>query len=285
MKKSERQGTVQLIDGRDMWAPMRKSFGDKRRYLTDENIVNITNLHNGYKAADPDRSKVFQNHHFGFMKITVDRPLRIEWVMDDDTIANVKAHKTFTKFGKITKGEDPEAGERRQQAIIDAFADTSWGDAPFHNFDDIWSHYRYNLEQRGVEPTTQIRKMLEDAATRRNHDLEPQTTARGVVIADTDLRDTETVPLPDRNDPWDADPADRLATPEYRREADRYMDAEVLPWVPDAWVDYPKTKLGYEIPFTREFYVYKPPRPLHEIDADIEELEAEILRLLEEVKR
>jgi len=57
----------------------------------------------------------------------------------------------------------------------------------------------------------------------------------------------------------------------------------VLPHVPDAWIDHTKTKVGYEIPFTRHFYVYTPPRPLAEIDAELKELEAEIQRLLGEV--
>jgi type I restriction enzyme M protein len=62
------------------------------------------------------------------------------------------------------------------------------------------------------------------------------------------------------------------------------MKTEVLPWVPDAWVDHTKTKLGYEIPFTREFYVCTPPRPLTEINTEIETLEGEILHLLREAR-
>ncbi len=61
------------------------------------------------------------------------------------------------------------------------------------------------------------------------------------------------------------------------------MRDEVIPYVPDAWVDYEKTKIGYEIPLTRHFYQYVPPRPLEEIDAEIREIETEIQRLLGEV--
>jgi type I restriction enzyme M protein len=61
---------------------------------------------------------------------------------------------------------------------------------------------------------------------------------------------------------------------------DAYVAAEVLPHVPDAWVDYAKTKVGYEIPINRHFYVYKPPRPLAEIEEEIEVLEGEIAGLL-----
>jgi type I restriction enzyme M protein len=80
-----------------------------------------------------------------------------------------------------------------------------------------------------------------------------------------------------------ADVAPRLRTIEYRSAIDDYMTAEVHPYVPDAWVDHEKTKVGYEIPLTRHFYKYVPPRPLEEIDAEIKQLETEIQALLREV--
>ena len=183
--------------------------------------------------------------------------------MDDDTIANVKAHKTFTKFGKITKGEDPEAGERRQKAIIDAFGDSTWASTV--------RQLRRHLESLPVQPRTARRRThhpdTQDARRRRHppqpRPRTPKTTGPRRVIADTDLRDTETVPLPDCNDPWDADPADRLASPDYRREVDRYMDAEVLPWVPDAWVDSRADEGGVRDPIhPRVLRLQTPPRPL-----------------------
>jgi type I restriction enzyme M protein len=70
---------------------------------------------------------------------------------------------------------------------------------------------------------------------------------------------------------------------EHRAAVDAYIEAEVLPWVPDAWVDHSKTRIGYEIPLTRHFYRYTPPRPVAEIDAEIKALEAEIRALLDEV--
>jgi len=92
---------------------------------------------------------------------------------------------------------------------------------------------------------------------------EPQTDRAGNPLPDPDLRDNENVPL--------------------LGDIDEYMKHEVLPHIPDAWVDHDKTKIGYEIPFTRHFYVYSPPRPLAEIDAELKQLESEIQRLLKEV--
>lgn len=107
--------------------------------------------------------------------------------------------------------------------------------------------------------------------------------SKGEPEPDPDLRDNENVPLPAIPTTWEADPTERLATVEYRTAIDDYMTAEVLPYVPDAWVDHEKTKLGYEIPLTRHFYKYVPPRPLAEIDAEIKTLETEIQALLREV--
>ena len=100
---------------------------------------------------------------------------------------------------------------------------------------------------------------------------------------DSDLRDNENVPLPDGTLRFEPDPAERLATPAFTKAVERYVEAEVRPYVPDAWVDHSKTKIGYEIPLTRHFYVYTPPRPLDEIDAEIRQLEGEIQALLAEV--
>ena len=105
----------------------------------------------------------------------------------------------------------------------------------------------------------------------------------GQPAPDPELRDHENVPLPGPVERFDEDPTARLASPPYRAAVEAYVAAEVLPFVPDAWVDHTKTKIGYEVPLTRHFYRYVPPRPLEEIDAEIKALEEEIQRLLREV--
>ncbi len=109
------------------------------------------------------------------------------------------------------------------------------------------------------------------------------TNRKGEPEPDSDLRDNENVPLPEIPVTWEAAVTERTESVEYRGAVKRYMAAEVLPYVEDAWVDFAKTKLGYEIPLTRHFYKYVPPRPLGEIDAEIKALEAEIQALLDEV--
>jgi type I restriction enzyme M protein len=111
-------------------------------------------------------------------------------------------------------------------------------------------------------------------------------TKKGQPLPDADLREQESVPLPPGTPTWDeADvgAAKRLSDADHRAAVDSYVAEEVLPWVPDAWVDHTKTRIGYEIPLTRQFYTYTPPRPVAEIDAEIKALEAEIRALLDEV--
>ena len=94
----------------------------------------------------------------------------------------------------------------------------------------------------------------------------------GKVEPDPDLRDQENLPLP----------AGWLALGEQERDkalvetAEAHLDTEIRPYVPDAWIDHTKTKVGFEIPFTRQFYIYSPPRPVEEIAQEIKDLEAQI---------
>jgi type I restriction enzyme M protein len=96
----------------------------------------------------------------------------------------------------------------------------------------------------------------------------------GTYEADPDLRDQENIPLP----PGYLDLDERAQIKAVREAAEKHLAEEIHPYVPDAWIDHDKTRIGYEIPFTRQFYVYTPPRALAEIRADIDALEIQIQR-------
>ena len=116
------------------------------------------------------------------------------------------------------------------------------------------------VKANGIKLGASVRKAILSALSERDETAELCTNSKGEVESDSDLRDYENVPL--------------------KEDIDEYMAREVLPHVPDAWVDHDKTKVGYEIPFTRHFYVYEPPRPLDVIEAEIRELESEIQGML-----
>ena len=100
----------------------------------------------------------------------------------------------------------------------------------------------------------------------------PIVTGKTGPEPDADLRDAENIPLPAG---WLA-LDDKARTKALVDSADSHLKTEIHPYVPDAWIDHTKTKIGFEIPFTRQFYVYTPPRPVAEIAAEIKDLEAQI---------
>ena len=270
-KHPERQGNVQLLDARDLYIKMRKSLGEKRKEISDDQIAEITRLYGDF--TENDRVKIFPNTAFGFQRITVERPLRLRWEINEDTFTRVESSKPFSKLS----AEDQEhirvwfhsqvgrlSAEERDVAV------------------SIANHAVSGSGGSGIGGKA-LHKAVMEALAERDPEAPALSDRKGNPEPDPDLRDNENVPLPEIPVTYEADVTDRLATPEYRTAIEDYFDTEVRPWVPDAWVDHTKTKIGYEIPLTRHFYKYIPPRPLQEIDAEIKQLEAEIQELLAEV--
>lgn len=259
-KTPERRGKVQLIDARDYWVKMRKSLGDKRKEISSGQIDEITRLYTDF--TEGEKVQIFPNTAFGFQRITVERPLQLRWEVTEDTIIQATATKAWDKLS----AEDQDDLRGRLSDLVGV----------------VTTDPRQIRQKLGNIPKP-VEKALLDALAVRDPEAPVITDRKGNPEPDPDLRDNENVPLPAISVAWEADPTDRLATVEHRSAVDDYMTAEVLPYVSDAWVDHDKTKLGYEIPLTRHFYKYVPPRPLAEIDAEIKMLEAEIEGLLREV--
>jgi len=258
-KSPERRGKVQLVDARESWVKMRKSLGNKRKEISLEQIEDITRLYGEF--TESVRVKIFPNEAFGFMRITVERPLRLRWEVTADTVELFAAERAWLKL--------TEEERNRLAAQLTALIDTSVTN-------------KGDLKPLGPVPKA-IEKALWDALVVRDEDAPIITNRKGEPEPDPDLRDSENVPLPSETVVWAVDPTERLASLTYRTAVDEYMESEVLPYVSDAWVDYDKTKIGYEVPLTRHFYKCVPPRPLAEIDAEIKALEGEIQDLLREV--
>jgi type I restriction enzyme M protein len=265
-KSPERRGKVQLVDARELFVKMRKSLGEKRKEISPDQIAEITRLYGDF--TEGDRVKILPNESFGFMRITVERPLRLRWEVSDDTLATIDAAKGLAKLG-----------EEDRTKLIDALR-------TLHG----WSCTDHKSAVKTIDPVLkpfglsapQVKAVW--AALAVTDPGAPAVTDRkGNTAPDPDQRDGENVPLPAVPVVFEADVSGRLASIEYRTAIDNYMTAGVHPYVPDAWVDHTKTKLGYEIPLTRHFYKYVPPRPLGEIDAELKALELEIQRLLREV--
>jgi len=159
---------------------------------------------------------------------------------------------------------------------------THWGDEVITDVKLATKRVVEVLVGAGLRGKPLQKAVLESLAVRDAH-APPVLDDKGNTEPDPELRDYENVPLPAVPVTFEADVTERLSTIEYRSAVENYLEAEVLPYVPDAWVDHTKTKIGYEIPLTRHFYKYVPLRPLAEIDAEIKQLEREIQALLNEV--
>jgi type I restriction enzyme M protein len=305
-KPKARRGKVQLIDGTRHFQKMKKSLGNKRNELSEEHITELARLyakatHDGTskfksngQAAERVCSKVFDNREFGYLKLTVERPLRLNFQASPERIMRLKDYAAFTGLAESKKRKDKAvvageeaAGRDLQEAIVAAIA----GLKPrtvYKNRDKFEADLDKVLKAAGVKVPEAVYKAILGALSERDATADICVNAKGRTEPDPDLRDTESVPLPDDialplpiaySDKPDNDELVDLV----RGHCDAYFAREVRPHWPDAWIDYAKTKVGYEIPINRHFYVYEAPRPLAEIEADIKTLEAEILDLLREV--
>lgn len=302
-KPPERRGKVQLIDGTRFFQKMRKSLNNKRNEITEEQIHQLARVYgnnqDGETAEVPINgesetrviSRIFENREFGFLKVTVERPLRMNFEATPERIARLDDQTAFANLATSKRRKDMaaaereiEEGQKQQDAIRDLLA-TLEGKGRYMDREVFEADLLQAAKQAGQKIPAPIKKAIFAALGERDADAEICRDGKGRPEPDSELRDTENIPLPPGTElplPMEFGPDkpnDRLVVG-FRGEIDAYIAREVLLHVPDAWVDYDKTKVGYEIPINRHFYVYKPPRPLGDIEADITKLEGEISALL-----
>ena len=305
-KRPERKGKVQLIDATRHFRKMQKSLGNKRNELSPAHIAEIVRLygdfvHNGTSmvngtGAPKERvcSKVFPNQAFGYLKLTVERPLRVNVQASPERVERFKASTAFSSLLESKKRKNREAvkkdvaaGQAIQESLLAMLAsldpDTLYLDRAAFEAD-----LKKASKNTGCKLEAPMKKALLAALSERDPNAAIVRNAKGKPEPDPDLRDTENVPLPEGIPlPLPLDYASKGTKADNSRlvallkgYCDAYFEREVRPHWPEAWIDYDKTKLGYEIPITRHFYVYEPPRPLEAIEADIAALEREILDLM-----
>ncbi len=299
-KAPERAGKVQLIDATSFWTPLKKSLGDKRRDIPAEKAADILALLRGFRDAetrpvtgdDGDEnvsvSRVFPATRFGFRKITVERPLRLNFRASEERIARLDEQTAFANLAKSRRrgeaGEREKAEGRALQASIKATLERM-PDILYKDRETFAANLDGAMEGAGIKLRVPLRRAILKALSERDETAEVCRAANGKPEPDPELRDTERVPLPDGDDPVDDD-----GVPESVRE---FFEREVKPHADDAWIDTTKRDkrdgnvgmVGYEINFNRYFYRFKPPRPLEEIEADIGTIGAEIVEMLRDVAR
>jgi type I restriction enzyme M protein len=262
-KDEKRRGKVQLIDasGERFWQSLRKSLGSKRREITDqarEEVVKIYHeLLNG-EAGWGEFSKIFSTTEFGYREIRIERPLKLNFECSAERMELLKLEKAFIK---LTDAE--------QQELLQALA--TLPQKQFKNRDMFEKELKKALKALSFKISAPMNKVIMAALSEKDEEADICKDVKGNVEADSDLRDHELVPLAED---WQD-----------------YVEREVKPFVPDAWVDESHRdaadgkigRVGYELNFNRYFYKYVPPRPVAEIDNELKTLEAEIANLLKEV--
>jgi type I restriction enzyme M protein len=305
-KPVHRQGKVQLIDGTRHYKKMDKSLGNKRNELSEDHIKELVRL---YAEHDHDAtsevlvdgklerricSKLFDNREFGFLKITVERPLRLNFQVSSERIAKLDDQSGFVNLASSKKRKD-DAAYRAEvatglevQAEIKAVLQSMDGKKLYRNRPAFESALGVALKKAGIKVGAPVKKAILAALSERDPDADICVDAKGDPEPDAELRDTEIValqhdialPLPVQ---YDNETGHDKLLALVRDHCEHYLTVEVLPHVADAWIDHSKTKVGYEIPLTRHFYLFQPPRPLEEIAREISQLEQDIMVMLSEV--
>ena len=283
-KASKLKGKIQLIDATSFWTPMRKSLGDKRREIPAEKAAEIMRLFRTFEEGE--FVKIFPTTRFGFRKITVERPLKLNFQASPERIARIEEEKAFQNLAQSKKKGPAAAKEMAEgrayqdavRAMLKALPNTLFKDRK--EFKEILEK---SVRKSGLKLPAPIIKAILSALSERDETAFACVDKDGNPEADSELRDTENVPLADGDDPADSNGI--------LRSVREFFDREVKPHVPDAWIDTSKRDekdarvgiVGYEINFNRYFYKYVPPRPLEEIEADIRSIEKDIVRMLAEI--
>ncbi|MCM1142243.1 MAG: type I restriction-modification system subunit M [Muribaculum sp.] len=250
-KEARRRGKVQLIDATKISRPLRKNLGNKNCEVEIDQRYEILKLLTEFdRPENSEVSKVFPNKEFGYWQITVERPLRLRYekltFTDEDT-------------AKVKNKDDRELLRIIANAYREIFGETAVSDLDFFTA----------LKKRKIKVAKTKQKLV-----RNTFGIVDLTMPEAHVVAadaespfesDTNLRDSEQVPLL------------------YPGGIAAFMEKEVLPYSPDAWIDEEKTVIGYELSFTKYFYRPVELRPLADIRADIREIDSRCDGILNEI--
>ena len=268
---------MQLIDATSFWVPMRKGLGDKRRQIPLERSQDIVKILADFRDGDTRAvskdgqtdnvvvSRIFPTRHFGFRKITVERPLRLNFQATPERIARLEEEKGFQALAQSKKKGAAGAMEQAEgrtlqeeiRKLVRALPNTLFKDrAEFERTLDA------AMKKADVKLPAPARKAVLSALSGRDETAAICRDKDDSLEPDPELRDTESVPLAET--------------------VEVFFDREVKPHVPEAWIDTSKRDpkdgqiglVGSEINVNRYFYRYTPPRPLEEIEADIRGIEA-----------
>ena len=279
-KRPGRRGKVQLINAVDMWKPLRKSLGKKRREIDRDSMAKITELYS--KFEENQYCKIFPNEEFMYKEYAVYQPLQRRGVLDAESIERLRTSNYFTSNSSIFNEIDFEqlqemnprsaADEKKYQkylagrqfvADVLEILEANRSDRVFMDYGEFEKYLNSLLGKvKGMSASRLSGIAME--LTIIDKTAVVQKDRKGEIIKDTTTKDTEIIKL--------------------TQDPEKYFEAEVYPHVPDAIWAYEfdpekkesatnKEKLGAEFPFTRFFYEYKEPEKADDLLARFMELE------------
>jgi len=262
-KDRAHKGKVILVNGTNFFKKMRKSLGNKRNEISEEHRNEITRLYGS--NVDSEFVTVFDNKEFGYARITVERPLRLNFAASTERIARLEESKAFAALATSKKKDkaaikaDIEDGKAQQIGIGTALLASALKGV-FKNRDKFERLLKTEFKRAGLVIPAPLYKAILTALSERDETADICTDGKRNPEPDSELRDFENVPLTEK--------------------IEEYFQREVVPHVPDAWIDHSKTRIGYEVNFNRYFYRYEPPRALSEIETELKQIEQDIETML-----
>ena len=280
-KEERRRGKIQLIDGSKIKTPLRKNMGKKNCELSKENQKEILDLYINFE--EKENSKIFDNKEFGYYQVTVERPLRQKVSVNKETVSKFeeilkklgvlegefdkKKAKEFSDLGvKNTKGSKDELSDKDKMISYLEILKDLQRDEDYLSYTEFEKEFSKKAKgMAGITINNLNKTGLLDLFVSKDEKAEVIKDSKGKITPDPDLRDTEQIPL------------------SYDGGIEAFIKKEVLPYHGDAWVDEDSIQRGYEINFTKYFYVPKKLPSVKELVGDIKRLEAESEGLMESI--
>ncbi len=295
-KDPERKDKVQLINAVDFYEKMRKSLWEKRNEISKKQIEEISNIYS--KFEETENSKIFDKEEFGYLKVRIEQPLQLNFKISEERIQNIYSERSFSKLfdeGKYKelkkKSESPnftvkqqkkldklQKGKKLQEKILNKLR-ANKSDKLYKNRKEFKEVLDNILEDMDLKRS--LNKAILNGLSKKDKTAEVCKKSGNKIKSDTDLRDYERIPFSQKVDKYRQDTSEFVEGE--KENIKNYFENEVKPHVPDAWVDYSYTRVGYEIPFTRYFYEFEQPRDLEEIELDIQQVENDISDLFDDL--
>lgn len=306
-KPAERKGKVQLIDATDHYQKLRKSLGSKKKELGREHIEELIRIYKNFNDGEISKlitdnigkpkvcSKVLNNKDFSYIKLLVERPLRLNFRTSDERIARLDDERAFANLVKnnSSKGSSSEESENKsgikQQLEIKNALKTIDSSKVFKNRDEFENVLKPILNELNFKVSSVVKKAILNALSEKDPSAEVCIDKQGDIETDSELRDYEQMHLPDSIQLpltlsyQDQDEAGQEEFVEMIRPySEEYLKNKVLPYAPDAWIDYSRARIGYEISFNRYFFVDdSQPRDIKVIEAEIAKLETRVKEIFD----